>query len=88
MEAMMKTKIAAALAVCAGLCAVAPSAHAEPPKKDSKDYAYNFEDDKLLGKDMVGNTPMITMRGKGRRDILHRPRIQFVQEMLKSVENM
>ena len=83
----MKTKIAAALAVCAGLCAVAPSAHADPPK-DKKDYAYTFDDDKMLGKDMVGNAPQIVVRGKGRRDLLHRPRIQFVQEMLKSVENM
>jgi hypothetical protein len=87
MEATMKTKIAVALGVCAGLLAVAPSALAETPK-DGKGYAYNFEDDKLLGKDMVGNTPSITMRPKAGKGLLHRPRIQFVQEMLKSVENM
>ena len=42
----------------------------------------------MLGKDLVGNTPYISVRAKGRRDVLHRPRIQFVQELLKSVENM
>lgn len=84
----MKTKIAVALAFCAGISAVAPSALAETPAKDGKGYSYNFEDDKLLGKDMVGGTPTIVVRPKGRREILHRPRIQFVQEMLKSVENM
>lgn len=83
----MKTKIAAALAVCAGLMAAAPSAHAETPK-DKKDYAYKFDDDALLGKDMVGNTPTIHVRPKGQKELLHRVRIQFVQEMLKSVENM
>ncbi len=83
----MKTKIAVALAFCAGVCAVAPSARADPPKKEDG-YTYKFEDDNLLGKDGNGGTPMIRVRGKGRRDLLHRPRLQFVQEMLKSVENM
>ena len=82
----MKTKIAAALVLGLGIVAVAPSAHADPVKKG--DYAYKFDDDKLLGKDMVGNTPKIEVRKKGQRDLLHRPRVQFVQEMLKSVENM
>lgn len=83
----MKTKIAAALALALGIVAVAPSALAEDTTKKG-DYAYKFDDDSLLGKDMVGNTPKITVRAKGRRDLLHRPRVQFVQEMLKSVENM
>ncbi len=83
----MKTKIATALAVCAGLCAVAPSAWAETPK-DGKDYAYKFDDDALLGKDNVGTTPTIRVRATAAKPTLHRVRIQFVQEMLKSVENM
>ena len=88
MEATMKTKIAVALSVCAGLLAVAPSAMADEPPKDGKGYAYTFGDDGLLGKDMVGNTPQIVLRPKAGKGLLHRPRIQFVQEMLKSVENM
>ena len=82
----MKTKIAAALVLALGIFAVAPSAHADPIKKG--DYAYKFDDDSLLGKDMVGNTPSIVVRPKGAKGNLHRPRVQFVQEMLKSVENM
>jgi hypothetical protein len=88
---MMKTKIAMALALCAGICTVAPSAHADPtnqPTKDGKGYAYEFPDDKLLTADGAGVVPMIKVRPKAKRDLLHRPRLQFVQEMLKSVENM
>jgi hypothetical protein len=83
----MKTKISMALAVWVGLCTVASSAWAATPKKE-EGYGYDFKDDKLLGTDIVGGTPKITVRNKGRRDLLLRPRTQFVQEMLKSVENM
>jgi hypothetical protein len=86
-EAMMKTKIAVALATLAGISALAPLAHADPPK-NARDYAYEFTDDSILGVDGKGTTPIIRVRAKGRRDLLHRPRVQFVQEMLKSVENM
>ena len=86
----MKTKkILLGLSMLAGVCAAAPSASAEPPKKkDGSGYEYKFEDDGLLGKDLGGNTPVITMRPKGARVPLLRPRVQFVQEMLKSVENL
>ena len=84
----MKTKIAAALVFAAGISAVAPAAHADPPRHDDGSYAYTFDDDKMLGKDGMGNVPIINVRPKGRREVLHRPRLQFVQEMLKSVENM
>ncbi len=83
----MKTKMSMAVAVAVGLCTVASSAWADPPKKE-EGYTYDFKDDKLLGTDIVGGLPMIHVRNKGRRDLLHRPRVQFVQEMLKSVENM
>jgi hypothetical protein len=83
----MKTKIAAALALFVGMSMVAPAAQADPPKKESG-YGYTFEDDGLLGKDLGGNTPVIAARSKAVRLQLHHPRIQFVQEMLKSVENM
>jgi hypothetical protein len=85
-EAMMKTTIVAALALGVGIMAATPAARAEGTSKG--DYTYNFDDDKLLGKDVVGNTPQIRVRATGKRDLLHRPRLQFVQEMLKSVENM
>ena len=44
----MKTKILAAMAVFAGICAMAPTASADPPKK-SQDYEYKFGDETLLG---------------------------------------
>jgi hypothetical protein len=84
---MMKTKISMALAVWVGLCTVASSAWADPPKKE-EGYGYDFKDDKLLGADIAGTIPKITVLNRGRRDILHRPRTQFVPEMLKSIENM
>jgi hypothetical protein len=86
-EAMMKTKILAAMAVFAGVCAMAPTASAEPPKKDSN-YEYKFEDDKMLGEGLGAMGAKITVVPQGRRERLLRPRVQFVQEMLKSVENM
>lgn len=90
----MKKTIPLALAMSAALSAVtlsAPAAFADPPKpptKDAKDYAYAFPDDALLGIDGQGTVPMIKVRPAGRRDQLHRPRLQFVTELLKSVENM
>jgi hypothetical protein len=83
----MKTKIAASLALFMGVGLLSSSAFADPPKKDSS-YEYRFDDDKLLGKDGTAGGPMITVLKTGRRDRLLRPRVQFVQEMLKSVENM
>ena len=83
----MKTKIAACLSVVLGIVAVSPCAFAEEPKKE-KGYEYKFDDDGLLGKDLGANLPIIKVRPKGGRDRLLRPRASFVQEMLKSVENM
>jgi hypothetical protein len=97
MMTMMKTTSAATLVLCAGLCSLATTAHADPvttppaaaaPATSGGNYGYVFDDDKMLGKDGFGNTPIINVRAKGNRGVLHRPRVQFVQEMLKSVENM
>ena len=84
----MKTKIAACLSVVLGIVAVSPCAFAEEPKPKEKGYEYKFDDDGLLGKDLGNNLPIIKVRPKGTRDRLLRPRASFVQEMLKSVENM
>ncbi len=83
----MKTKIAAALALFAVIGTTATSAHADPPREKTA-IEYKFEDDGLIGKDMAGNTPIIRRATRARSRLLHRPRLQFVQEMLKSVENM
>lgn len=83
----MTKKILAGLLIGAGLFAVAPSAHADPNKKDDQ-YGYTFGDD-LLKADAMGATgAQIKVLPKPKRDKLLRPRVHFVAEMLKSVENM
>jgi len=84
---MMKTKILAALAVFAGVCAIAPTASADPPRKEDG-YEYTFKDDKMLGDTLGATGAKITVVKQSRRDRLLRPRVQFIAEMLKSVENM
>ena len=83
----MTKKILASLAFGMILGTVAPSAHADTPKKDDH-YGYIFRDDLLSAPDGGGNTPMIKVRPMRTREILLRPRVQFVTEMLKSVENL
>ena len=83
----MTKKILAGLMVAAGICAAAPSAHAEPTKKDNQ-YGYVFGDDILSADSKAATGPRIIVLKFGRRDRLLRPRVHFVTEMLKSVENM
>lgn len=83
----MKTMILAGMAAFMAFTAFAPSASADPPKKEQS-YEYKFKDDQLLGAGLGAMGQQITVLKLGRRDRLLRPRTQFVQEMLKSVENM
>ncbi len=83
----MTQKILASIAFGMILGAVAPSAHADTPKKEAS-YEYKFTDDLLSAPDGGGNTPIIKVRPMRTREILLRPRVQFVTEMLKSVENL
>ncbi|MFT3775082.1 MAG: hypothetical protein QM820_57780 [Minicystis sp.] len=82
----MKKRILAGMAALVTISAFAPAASADPPKEQG--YEYKFTDDKLLGDTMGAAGAKITVIKMGRRDRLLRPRVQFVQEMLKSVENM
>ena len=83
----MTKKILASLAFGMIFSAIAPSAQADTPKKVDS-YGYKFEDDLLSAPDGGGNTPIIKVRPMRTREILLRPRVQFVTEMLKSVENL
>jgi hypothetical protein len=83
----MTKKILAGLAFGLILGAVAPSARAETPKKDDN-YGYKFDDDILKAPGNDPNTGMIKVRPMRSREMLLRPRVQFVSEMLKSVENL
>jgi hypothetical protein len=74
--------------LCVGaLVVMEQAALADPTKKDD-DYGYIFKDDALQaeGKDAI--TAQIRVRQRGTREGLLRPRVHFVPEMLKSVENL
>jgi hypothetical protein len=83
----MTKKILAALALGMITSAIAPSAQAEPTKKDDS-YGYKFEDDILNAPGNDANVGMIKVRPMRTRELLTRPRVHFVPEMLKSVENL
>lgn len=88
----MKTKMMAAL-VSVGVSALILSAAGtagaqEKNEKNGGGYVYNFTDDALQADGMGGTTPQIRVLKGKHRDRLHRPRLQFITEMLKSVENM
>ena len=83
----MNTKMLAGLTLGAALSTLAASALADPPKKENG-YEYRFDDDKMLGQVNGATGAQITVLKLGRRDRLLRPRVQFITEMLKSVENM
>ena len=51
-------------------------------------YGYEFDDDPLSAGGFGPNDATIRVRPRAARTTLIRPRIQFVDEMLKSVENL
>lgn len=55
---------------------------------DDKGYGYEFEDDPLNAGGFGPNDATIRVRPRAARTTLIRPRISFVPEMLKSVENI
>lgn len=63
-------------------------AGAAAEQKTEDGYGYEFRDDSLLGKAVGAQTPMIRLRKRGLRRTLIRPRVHFVAELLKSVENL
>jgi hypothetical protein len=86
---MRKMTIPAALIASLTIGLFSTAALAENKKQPkSEDYGYTFTDDALLGNDLQGQTGIIKVRPTGTRDRLVRPRTQFVNEMLKSIENI
>ena len=63
-------------------------ASADDAKKDSGGYEYWFPVDALAAPGQDGTVPQIKVRSSRHRDGLMRPRVNFVPEMLKSVEGM
>ena len=66
--------------------AQAPAAGGDDKKGDG--YGYEFDDDPLSAGGFGPNDATIRVRPRAARTTLIRPRIQFVDEMLKSVENL
>ena len=64
-----------------------PSASANAEDTD-QGYAYKFGDDLLSGGVFGANVAQIKVRSHGMRRTLIRPRLHFVPELLKSVEDI
>ncbi len=77
----------------AAVCVVALSSSAlaqEDVKESASDdgYGYEFEDDPLAAGGFGPNDSRIRVRRGAQRSTLIKPRTQFIQELLKSVENL
>jgi hypothetical protein len=68
-----------------GASFIVSSASADPTKADDR-YGYVFNDDILAADGSVVTAVPIRVQAHLRRAVLLRPRVQFVTEMLKSVE--
>ena len=86
-RASLPCGIAAAFAVLtlatAGLCTETATATTEPDR-----YGYEFKDDVLQAGGFGPRDARLHVVPHAARDVLIRPRTQFVAEMLKSVENL
>ncbi len=56
--------------------------------KSRDGYGYVFKDDPLSGLSSQANSPLIRVRARAPRRMLLRPRLQFVDTMLQSVESI
>lgn len=63
-----------------------PARPATAESRTDQGYAYNFDDDPLSAPGMSALSGLIKVRQKAARSTLVRPRLNFVAEMLKSVE--
>lgn len=87
----MKRSIRALLAglIGSGLFLVGVSAEAQSGRGgDDQDYGYEFTDDPLAAGGINPNDATLKVRPGPVRTTLIRPRVSFVPEMLKSVENL
>ena len=92
----MMSRVLVAIAVGLTTIVVAPAAFAQGVREtaeaggggDDKGYGYEFEDDPLNAGGFGPNDATIRVRPRAARTTLIRPRISFVPEMLKSVENI
>lgn len=79
------------IALSAGILAFATTTIAfaqGAPESKTDGYGYTFDDDPLNAGGFGPNDATIKVRARAARTTLIRPRTTFVQEMLKSVENI
>ncbi len=85
----MVSKRVRVVSVALGLAAFMASGAALAQDKEKGDgYGYEFDDDPLAAGGFGPSDATIRVRPRAARTTLIRPRIQFVDEMLKSVENL
>lgn len=86
----MKRSIRALVAglMGSGVLLLAASAAAQSGGNDDQGYGYEFTDDPLAAGGINPNDATLKVRPGPVRTTLIRPRISFVPEMLKSVENL
>jgi len=87
----MMSKRIRIVSVAVGLAAFMASGAAlaqDKPAGEKDGYGYEFDDDPLAAGGFGPSDATIRVRPRAARTTLIRPRIQFVDEMLKSVENL
>lgn len=88
MDRKLKVSLAA-ISVGVAVLACSTAAFAQAAKEGGGEgYGYEFSDDPLNAGGFGPNDATIRVRPTAARTTLIRPRISFVQEMLKSVENI
>ena len=66
----------------------APSKKGAATSETAEGYAYDFSDDPLSGNSAAANAAVIRVRRAAARRTLIRPRLNFIPELFKSVENI
>ncbi len=88
----MPKKIGLSLALFAAMALLSSSAPAKNKSveviKKSDGYAYVFDDDPLAGNNNGAHAARIRVLPRGVRQTLIRPRLHFIPELLKSIEQL
>lgn len=82
------TLLAVALSTVAPTAAFADGTDGATERQSGDDWTYTFPDANLLADGLGPTGATIVIRPKAAHATLIRPRTQFVQEMLKSVEGL
>lgn len=89
-QALLSKLVLGLLAVALSFVVFEGTASAQASKETSGDgqYGYEFDDDPLAAAGFGPNDSRIRVRKGAQRSTLIKPRTQFINELLKSVENL